>query len=610
MPRPSHRPKSPLSKSPVEVLDSPPLSRREWQTLCALVVLAAMLRCAWPGRMALEHFDEGVYAANLWFGPEQGGRYPFQYLYAPPLLPWTIEWGIVLFGHEIGPFLPALLLGTATVPLAWRAARDWFGPAAAPVAGLLVAASDVHILYSRTALTDAPLAFFLLLAVWLYSEAVRRERFAWSLAAGCATTLAWWTKYNGWLPLAVAAAGAAAWVAASVVRPLPTHRNGSLKGYEKSTSACRLRRVVPPLFVMTLLAVLLWWPVLWNLAPVGGYGTVAANHAGYVVGLAGWPAAAWRQLCNLWLLSGPVSATALAAAILCGTLGSGRLPSRLLMLFAATMAVLLFALGPVLPLALLAGGGLIFSLRNRSSQTASLGNTAQLGPWLLTAWLVGLSLATPYYTPFPRLALPWLLAVNLGAAAAVPPIAQRLGHVRFPLRYVAGAVVAALMVLAGCVPAAAMRVRAGDMLPAWDDRTSASRLAVWVLETIHAEQPAPSRGHIVFVLNEPACFDQLQRFRRDDDLVLLTDANLPFADSPPPAGTTLWLVIDQQVGGNAALDRRWQAVGSQFIEYRPAPVLRSSRFVALNWFSPGVVAAGGEELDKNIRLFRLTSARR
>ena len=59
--------------------------------LTGLVGLGVALRFAFVGRLAIEHFDEGVYASNVWFDGSDGFGYPQVGLYAPPLLPLTIE---------------------------------------------------------------------------------------------------------------------------------------------------------------------------------------------------------------------------------------------------------------------------------------------------------------------------------------------------------------------------------------------------------------------------------------------------------------------------------------------------------------------------------------
>ena len=76
--------------------EQPRPARAELLCLAGAILLGAILRLAYPGRMAIEHFDEGVYASNFWFGAEEGYEYPARHLYAPPLLPAAIEWTMIL----------------------------------------------------------------------------------------------------------------------------------------------------------------------------------------------------------------------------------------------------------------------------------------------------------------------------------------------------------------------------------------------------------------------------------------------------------------------------------------------------------------------------------
>jgi len=125
-----------------------------------LLLISFALRLAVPSHMAVEHFDEGVYASNLAAGSDNGYRYPDRHLYAPPLLPALIEWSIVFFGSShLAVMLANLVAGGLTIGLLWWVAGRWFGPAAAIAAATIACFSDVHILYSRTSLTDPLLCF-------------------------------------------------------------------------------------------------------------------------------------------------------------------------------------------------------------------------------------------------------------------------------------------------------------------------------------------------------------------------------------------------------------------------------------------------------------------
>ena len=161
------------------------------------ITLAGLgLRSAHPSRLAVEHFDEGVYASNLFFHDKAGaGHYPDQHLYAPPLLPFLIECSMIVFGTaNFAPMVVNIAAGALTVPVLWWLGRRWFGITAGLAAATLAALSDVHVFFSRTALTDVLLCFLLVCAVAFLHEALLTRRRLALFASGSLTGLAWWTR--------------------------------------------------------------------------------------------------------------------------------------------------------------------------------------------------------------------------------------------------------------------------------------------------------------------------------------------------------------------------------------------------------------------------------
>ena len=125
-------------------------ARAELVLLLLIVLGGFVLRLVHPSRMSVEHFDEGVYASNIASGAPYDYRYPDRHLYAPPLLPWIVEWSIVFFGpSHLGTMLVGVLSGGLTVALLWWVARRWFGMEAGLAAATLAALSDFHLLYSH-----------------------------------------------------------------------------------------------------------------------------------------------------------------------------------------------------------------------------------------------------------------------------------------------------------------------------------------------------------------------------------------------------------------------------------------------------------------------------
>lgn len=346
------------------------------------------LRAAYPSRMAVEHFDEGVYASNLYTAE---GHYPFQHLYAPPLLPVCLEWAAI-FGGPHGVMWVNVISGSLTLLVLWGMVRQWWGSPAAIAAMVLLAFNEFHIAYSRAALTDAMLGLWMTAGVWMGWRAIQFGGMVNLVAAGLLASLAWWTKYNGWLTLAITGSGTAGWV---VAEWFGKPRGSRLVTVEEAMSRRPSKVVEPtgrqaiiskPPFVYGVrwgltaaIAFLAWSPWLWSLQQYGGYAAVAKNHAGYFTGLKEWgsnfeqQAYALAHYCRVLSYAGFLLGLAIVA-LLAEAKNSSQaedVPSRLKAI-----------------------------LRNSSF-------------WVLLAWVIGLMVAVPLYTPYPRLNLPLVIAGSI-----------------------------------------------------------------------------------------------------------------------------------------------------------------------------------------------------
>ncbi len=418
--------------------ESASLTRQEVIIIAAIFLLGVLCRVLFISDTAIEHFDEGVYASNLWFGSDQGAEYPERYFYAPPLLPFLIEWSMIFLGTgPLATFLPSLLFGILTVPLVWWVARSWFGPAAGLVAAVLASFSDLHLVYSRAALTDIALGFFLLLSVYLIWKNYLSRGWKWPVLAGVAVGAGWSVKYNGWLPLAVGISGMVPW--------LLIHRR------QLSSKTSYLLRWG----VVACIAFLVWLPVLIGLQKWGGYSVVAANHRSYVVGFSGWWESISRQILNHRLLEGSLGYLGVGMVCLVFAVSliwmnvrcmseqkpkseKGRSTWNVILtgLFAALPLVLACVLGVSPLLGILGSSGILLQLFFVSGIREQGGDSSpsqaeyrnwhrSLAAWLLAAWFCGLLLATPLYYPYPRLTIPWTISAWLGTAALAGWVEQR-----------------------------------------------------------------------------------------------------------------------------------------------------------------------------------------
>jgi len=582
--------------------------------------------------MAVEHFDEGVYVSNLWFA-DDGYRYPDAHFYAPPLLPWLIEWAIAFFGPSRWACMSvSVAAAAATIGLVWWVGRSWFGPAAGISAALLAAFSDVHILYSRTALTDVPLCFWLLLSVYLIWLSVCRSSVLLSVLAGLATAAGWWTKYTGWLPLAIGAAG----LIPSVL----------LDGVNSPTESRAQRWRPLMLWIGTVTtAWVAWSPVLVGLQDHGGYAAVAANHQQYVVGLNGW----WQSLAQQrsahsflsgWLTCGSIlmafCATHLMSAvshrftwnIARRSIGSscrseildtskvqtGRSSWLAVLVPVLVLTAIACVIGFSSLLALLAVVAVVLDLwplRWRANSFAAPTTNGRLAVWLLAAWIAGLSVAIPFYQPYPRLTLPWLIAVWLGAGAALSRMGALCETVRLHCAVSAGrrragqaiAIGAAAISLTVVCWKAPCLNRCG--VPAWESRTCFERMAPQIIRDARQDVSRPDAEHsavgnvefIFYVYAEPGLFYHLSAA----NVVAQPVTDLNFVDSEaPPSPVPVFLLA----GPHALRSTQFQQQLATHLrrlrlvkEYQFTP----SSLVLLNDFDPSHMTG---DVTQTVRLYR------
>lgn len=560
-----------------------------WIFLTSVAVMATALRLAFPAGIAVEHFDEGVYASNLWC-PDTlvpgAYSYPDRHLYAPPLLPSAIESSQLLLGSsDLPAIVPSLLAGTVLILVLGGLVRHWFGEPTARAVVMLAACSDVHILYSRTALTDVSWITWLVIAVGLSHRGLVAGRPLILIAAGIATGLGWWIKYTGWLPLAITAAG----IGITIVL-IPSTRG-----------RCRAWLLRLCLIISVTAATIA--PLFWSLGQTGGYGPVARNHARFLVGIPGWVGAAVEQARNLMQIesvltvAGLVLATWLATGLARPT---GRFtwnaigPRVLLPLALAGLAAAVSFTLLVIPMAIFALADGFRQARHRTAQSTPCDNR-HLAWGMLAAWWIAMTLSTPLYYPYPRLALPWLIAgwilvgrqiVTWTTAAGDP----RPTRPRWQLLTAAGL---GLVLLIVAIPGRLLP----RGIPAWQPRTAIADLSDQLIGRVLAANPDGLT--VIRVWGEPALFYQLNT-RAPDRLLLQPAGGLSvIAPGQPAPEAAVFLVVGPhviaddetrqqdwsaftlidsfkirpglQVRLNQPSDRREQAMTFRLYRWRPIP---------------------------------------
>ena len=378
-----------------------------WSSRIAILALAvaAVARFIFLDRIAVEHFDEGVYSSDFWFVPATGHRYPLQLLFAPPFFPWLQQHCMELLGiSATSVFGVNLLAGWLTVFCTWWFSRRWFGPTAALVSVVLAATCDIHILFSRTALTDPLHLLFFLLAVCCSVEFLKSGsgRWGWIVAAGVMGGLAFSTKYTGWLAAPVLAG------------------SGVLCRLRNPGSKTSWVRIGVGTAVAVGVAALVWSPVYRELQSLGGYQVVQENHSTYFRGASSWwggltQQLGFQRLAESWM--GVVAAVAVCVVGAAGfTWNKSEAPtgSRKWAMGIAALPLLMIWPGPslaTLGLAVSAVVVAVVGLRSRQPSDSAI--------WALGLWLLGMLVAVPAYTPYPRLTLLWLPPIWMLAGMVV-----------------------------------------------------------------------------------------------------------------------------------------------------------------------------------------------
>ncbi len=589
-------------------LDEPRRSR-EWMVVLAITLAGIALRVWQPSHMAVEHFDEGVYTSNI-LCPFNGDRYPFRHLYAPPLLPFLMEWTLILSGMTASSVMWVnVIAGCVMVPSVWWVSRQWFGPIAGLTSATLAAFSEVHILFSRTALTDVLLCLWMLWAVYWAWRAILTGRPRAIFLAGLFASLAWWTKYNGWLALAISGSGTLAWIIAP--RITPARLAAHFKCAAKRDDGPSAGRAMLRWSLVAVIAIVGWLPVLVDLQQYGGYVSVSANHAGYFVGLDGWWGSLVKQLENIRIVSPAWTWVGIGLAGLIvthphQTIQTSSFARQLVRFVLALCLVVLIELAdyglvdPVALLGILAVIGLALGLFRIENTNAIC---AVCAVWLVSAWFVGLLVATPLYTPFLRLTLPFVVACWLGVGVLFEHVRRYLtnnlsvsndmqvGDKRLDTItiYLEFAVLVGITLVA---------FHGGNR--AWQDRRGLQAVAAEIVKQVTAHNTDPA----VSVLGEPGLFYHLglQRVEQSlsaDDLVIVPAAD--YGAATVSSRASVFLVTGPHSPSLLEQTNEVQQRLSLVVEWPYHPTL----LVRLDQQATGNVIGDRAETEP-IRLYRVT----
>ncbi|MFM7592601.1 MAG: ArnT family glycosyltransferase, partial [Isosphaeraceae bacterium] len=318
--------------------------------------------------------------------------------YGPPVTPVLIGLSSFVLGgpSDFAAMMPGIITGTLAIFLTALFCRQISGEKAALVAATLVAFSGMPIAFSRTALTDTPLACLWLWAMISGLKFLEKPGLKKACLMGVCVGLCQLTKYNGALTGLIIALTAVLDYFRSVVK-------------QKPETAVFRRRILFGIFG-ALIAFLVYLPWLNFVENHGGYRSLLNHHSGYVKPLSSWPTNLKMQLVQAWAFEQYLPLKiALAIALLLVLIVFQRQESKTDKI--NTLKNLSpghwLALSPILiSLILVPNASWLIAL----VKLPELMKSEKIGQRLLFVWLVVMSVITPVYHPYARLWLPALMA--------------------------------------------------------------------------------------------------------------------------------------------------------------------------------------------------------
>lgn len=188
---------------------------RPHRELAVLLLAGALLFTANARDLSLPALDDCFYARKA-VEMERAGRF-FTVTWAdqpafqnPPLQIWLTARSFALFGeNDLAARLPSMLMALGILGGVYRIGRLTIGPAAGTGAAALLLLSPTFVNHARRSMLDLPLAFWVVMAVLVLVEGLRRPRahalLSLPLAAGILTK-----SVLGLLPIGILFAGALA----------------------------------------------------------------------------------------------------------------------------------------------------------------------------------------------------------------------------------------------------------------------------------------------------------------------------------------------------------------------------------------------------------------
>jgi 4-amino-4-deoxy-L-arabinose transferase-like glycosyltransferase len=164
--------------------------------LLLVLLLAGFLRFYNIQNVGLKFYDEGIYLIE---GSWLNGDVFYEYDYLSPLKPLhsaLVAAGLRIFGyHDYSGLVISAFFGTMTVLVIYLIGKTTCNWKTGILSALILAVVGLHIIYSRTVLSEVNMTFFFSLAVLLYALAKKTGKNLFLLLSGLVAGLAFETRY-------------------------------------------------------------------------------------------------------------------------------------------------------------------------------------------------------------------------------------------------------------------------------------------------------------------------------------------------------------------------------------------------------------------------------
>jgi len=283
---------------------------------------------------------------------------------------------------------------------------------------------------------------------------------------------------------------------------------------------------------------------------------------------------ALQQLASQAVMDGPLSRLGVLVALALPAILSPGVVRRDWMLAAAVLGIGIAALFlptvMVVACSALVGlaGSVLAILRMRDPNSAKM--RGAIGLALVAAWWIGLLVATPYYSPYPRLMLPWLLAGWLGAAICWSGVWQA-GELKLSIGQYRAQLVGLLVLFVAAGAVWVTQVESWNRFAGPADRRGIENIA----RQVHA-MPTQDELRAIYTYGEPALYFQLRAAR--EDIVA------PVQEVPRQAATVdgkdvpTFLIVGPHSQSDASFKQQWAEEQDRFelvetFDYVPSAIV-------------------------------------